>query len=156
MTMAAVTMIAATMAAATMAAVSMAAATMTAATMTAATMAAVAQAPVMLGQAATVTLEVARLVAPSVAHMAAPTVARMVALTEVGTVPFLMDPHLEVMDSPTIATTLTSNLDLRSVSIQQATQHPPTAEADITMVDSGVMALTLETSRPASATCMEA
>ncbi len=149
--MAAATMIAATMAAATMIAATMAAVTMAAVTMTAATMAAVAQAPVMLDQAATVTLE-----APSVALMAAPTVARMVALTEVGTVPFLMDPHLEAMDSPTIATTLTSNLDLRSVSIQQATQHPPTAEADITMVDSGVMALTLETSRPASATCMEA
>ena len=101
-------------------------------------------------RAAMVALEAARMVAPSVA----PTVAHMAAPTGVAMVPILMDPLTEVMDVPTKATTLTSSPDLLSDSIQLATQHPPTAaaEADISTVDSGAMALTLETSRPASET----
>ena len=110
-------------------------------------------------RAAMVASEAARMVAHTVAlteaHMAA-TGADMVPTLMV--IRILMDLHTVDMDTPTIATTLTSSPDLLSDSNQPATRAPPTAavEADISLVDSGAMALTLETSRPASATWVEA
>ena len=106
--------------------------------------------PVMVARslAAMVDLEVAPTVAPMVAHMAA--------LTGVAMVPNLMDLHTEVMEAPTIATTLTRSPDLLSDSIQLAMQPPLSAIWDISMADSGVMAPTLETLGPALATWAEA